>query len=178
LLKIKNSVKQFLKQFMAFVMALLVFWAGNGYGVLEHSCEEHGKHHHLLSTWVQTSCEHEHHYESESDDGKQVTVSSSQVSCEHESDCDLETNQHAALGFEASHSEDQVNFVYLEAETLLKKSVVCPEFTPFFQADLLPSFVFQTILFSSEIHFSFSHIPLFRRTFGRSLLAFVQSFLI
>lgn len=148
-------MKQFLKQFMALGMALLVFWAGNGYGVLEHSCEEHGKHHHLLSTLVHTSCEHEHHYESESD--------------EHE---------HVDSGFETSHSEDQVNFVYLEAETILKTSVVFPGFTPLFQADLLPLFVFQPLGFSSEIHFSFSHIPLFRRTFGRSLLAFVQSFLI
>jgi hypothetical protein len=137
------------------VMALLVFWAGNGYGVLEHSCEEHGKHHHLLSTWVQTSCEHEHHHESESE--------------EHE---------HIDSGFEASHAEEQVNFVYLEAETLLKTSVVCPEFTPLFQVVLQTPFAFQPLVFSSEIHFSFSHIPLFRRTFGRSLLAFVQSFLI
>jgi hypothetical protein len=148
-------VKQFLNRFMAFVMALLVLWAGNGYGVLEHPCEEHGKHHHLLSTWVQTSCEHEHHHDSESE--------------EHE---------HVDSGFEASHSEDQVNFVYLEAETLLKTSVAFSVFTPLFQADLLPLFVFQPLVFSSEIHFSVSHIPLFRRTFGRSLLVFVQSFLI
>lgn len=148
-------MKQLLNQFMAFVMALLVLWAGNGYGVLEHSCEEHGKHQHILSNWVDTSCEHEHHYESESD--------------EHE---------HVDSGFEASHSEGQVNFVYLEAETILKTSVVFPAFTPLFQADLLPLFVFQSIVFSPEIHSSFSHIPLFRRTFGRSLLAFVQSFLI
>ncbi|MEI7581304.1 hypothetical protein [Runella sp.] len=148
-------MKQFLKQFMAFGMALLVFWAGNGYGVLEHSCEEHGKHHHLLSTWVHTSCEHEHHHDSESE--------------EHE---------HVDSGFETSHSEDLVNFVYLEAETLLKTSVAFFAFTPVFQANLLPAFVFQTSLLSSEIHSSVSHIPLFRRTFGRSLLAFVQSFLI
>lgn len=140
---------------MTFVMALLVFWAGNGYGVLEHSCEEHGKHHHLLSTWVHTSCEHEHHHDSESDD-----------------------HGHADSGFEASHSEDQVSFVYLEAETLLKTSVVCPGFTSLFQADLLPSFVFQPLASSSESHFSVAAIPLFRRTFGRSLLVFVQSFLI
>lgn len=140
---------------MAFVMALLVLWAGNGYGVLEHPCEEHGKHHHLLSTWVQTSCEHEHHYDSESE--------------EHE---------HVDSGFEASHSEDQVNFVYLEAETLFKTSVACPEFTPLFQTVLPTPFVFEPLVFSSEIYSSFSHIPLFRRTFGRSLLAFVQSFLI
>ncbi|MFN8348432.1 MAG: hypothetical protein U0X91_25745 [Spirosomataceae bacterium] len=148
-------MKQNLNRFLAFVMALLVLWAGNGYGVLEHSCEEHGKHHHLLSHWVHTSCEHEHHHDSA-----------------------VEEHEHTDSGFDVFHSEGQVNFVYLEAETLLKTSVELPSFIPIFQANLLPSFVFQTLTFSSEIHSSVFHIPLFRRTFGRSLLAFVQSFLI
>lgn len=136
-------------------MALLVLWTGNGYGVLEHSCEEHGKHQHILSNWIEISCGHEHQHDSESD--------------EHE---------HVGAGFQTPHSEEQVDFVYLEAETLMKTSVVFFLFSSLFQADLLPSFVFQSLDFFSEIHSSFSPISFFRRTFGRLLLAFIQSFLI
>lgn len=136
-------------------MALLVLWTGNGYGVLEHSCEEHGKHQHILSNWIETSCGHKHQHDSESD--------------EHE---------HAGAGFQTPHSEGQVDFVYLEAETLMKTSAILSLFFSIFQADLLPSFVFQSLEFSSKIHSSFSLIPFFQRTFGRSLLVFIQSFLI
>lgn len=159
-------------------MALLVLWAGNGYGVLEHSCEEHGKHQHILSTWVETSCEHEHHHDSESHDSEQVTVSGSQVFSDHEHHYDSETHQHVNSGFEASHSDEQVNFVHFYAETESKTLVSSTAFTPLFQLALPSSFVFQAITYSSEIHSSFFHISLFRRTFGRSLLAFIQSFLI
>jgi hypothetical protein len=147
---------------MAFVMAFLVLWAGNGYGVLEHSCEEHGKHQHILSNWVDTSCEHEHHHDLD----------------EQKHHHGSEMHQHIDSGFDASHSDEQVSFVHFYAETESKTLVCSPAFTPLFQEAVLPSFGFQSIAFSSEIHSSFSHIPLFRRTFGRLLLAFVQSFLI
>jgi hypothetical protein len=162
LLKINTSVKQILKQMLTFVMAILVLWAGNGYGVLEHSCEEHGKHQHILSNWVELSCEHEHHHDLD----------------EQRQHQDSETHQHTDSGFEASHSEEQVNFVHFYAETESKTLVSSSAISPLFQEAVLPSFGFQSIAFSSEIHSSFSHIPLFRRTFGRLLLVLVQSFLI
>ena len=171
-------MKQFLKQFSAFAMALLVLWAGNGYGVLEHSCETHGKHQHILSNWVETSCEHEHHHDSESHDSEQVTVSGSQVFSDHEHHYDSETHQHVDVGFEASHSDEQVNFVHFYAETESKVLVSSSAFIQLFQITVPPSFAFQTVVFPSAIHSSFSLNPFFRRTFGRSLLAFVQSFLI
>ena len=152
--KIK-TVKQPLKQFLAFAMAALVLWAGNGYGVLEHLCEEHGKHQHILSNWIQTSCEHEHHQEADS-----------------------HIHHHADSGFHALHSGERVSFVHFYAETVSKTSITSVVITPIFQATLPPTFVFQTILFSSKIHPFSSTSPPFRRTFGRSLLAFVQSFLI
>jgi hypothetical protein len=148
-------MKQTLKQFLAFAMATLVLWAGNGYGVLEHLCEEHGKHQHILSNWFQTSCEHEDHHEPES----------------HE-------HPHAGSDFEASHSGEQVIFVYFYADTVTKTSVGSVVISYLFQSALLPDFDFQTIHFSSKIHPYSPNSPPFRRTFGRSLLAWVQSFLI
>lgn len=136
-------------------MALLVLWAGNGYGVLEHSCEEHGKHQHILSNWVETSCDHEDHHEPES--------------YEH---------SHAGSGFQASHSDVQVSFVHFYAETLSKNSVVSATFIPLFQSALSLSFLFQANSFSSKVHTLPLPTSVFRRPFGRSLLAWVQSFLI
>lgn len=148
-------MKQTLKQFLAFAMATLVLWAGNGYGVLEHLCEEHGKHQHILSNWVKTSCEHEHHYEPES----------------HQ-------QPHTASGFQTPDSDGQVSFVHFYAETLSKTSVVSATFIPLFQVTLSLSFLFPTNSFSSKILVSFPSTSVFRRTFGRSLLVWVQSFLI
>lgn len=147
-------MKQPLKQFLAFAMAALVLWAGNGYGVLEHSCEEHGKHQHILSNWIQSGCGHDHQ------------------------EADLHLHHHTDSGFHAAHSEEQVSFVHFYAETVSKTSVVSVVVAPLFQAALPPSFVFQTIRFSSKIRTFLSSVPPFRRTFGRSLLAWVQSFLI
>lgn len=148
-------MKQTLKQFLAFAMAALVLWAGNGYGVLEHLCEEHGKHQHTLSNWIQTSCEHEHHQEADS-----------------------QLHRQTDSGFHASHSEERVSFVYFYAETVTKTSVASVVISCLFQSAFLPVFDFQTIRLSSKIHpFSITSPP-FRRTFGRSLLIWVQSFLI
>jgi hypothetical protein len=148
-------LKQALKQFLAFAMATLILWAGNGYGVLEHSCEEHGKHQHILSNWVQTSCQHEHHQEA-----------------------DLYIHGHADSAFHVSHSGERVSFFHFYAETVSKTSIASLLTIPLFQATLSPTFVFQAIRFSSKVHSFSSNSPPFRRTFGRSLLAFVQSFLI
>ena len=146
-------MKQFLKQFAAFAMAILILWVGNGYGVLEHSCEEHGKHQHILSNWVHTSCE-------------------------HHQEADSHIHRHADSGFHALHSGERVSFVHFYAETVSKTSITSVAITPIFQATLSPTFVFQTIHFSSKIHPFSSTSPPFRRTFGRSLLVWVQSFLI
>lgn len=140
---------------MAFGMAFLVFWAGNGYGVLEHSCEEHGKHQHILSNWIQTSCEHEHHQEADS-----------------------HIHRHTDSRFHASHSGERVSFVHFYAETVTKTSVASIVISSLLQVTLPPAFVFQTIRFSSKTLSFSSHSTPFRRTFGRSLLAWVQSFLI
>ncbi|MEZ4905726.1 MAG: hypothetical protein R2822_30170 [Spirosomataceae bacterium] len=148
-------MKQTLKQFLAFAMAALVLWAGNGYGVLEHLCEEHGKHQHILSNWIQTSCEHEHHQ-----------------------DADSHLHHPTDSGFHASQSGERISFVHFYAETVSKTSVVSVVNTPLFQVTLPPTFVFQTVRFSSKTHPFSTASPPFRRTFGRSLLAWVQSFLI
>lgn len=136
-------------------MAILVLWAGNGYGVLEHSCEEHGKHQHILTNWIQTSCEHDHHHDAEAH--------------EHES---------GDSGFHTSHSEEQASFVHFYAETLQKTSVVSAVIIPLFQEASPYSFLSKETVFSSEIHFFPSPTRVFRRTLGRSLLVWVQSFLI
>ncbi|WP_428653703.1 hypothetical protein [Runella sp.] len=136
-------------------MAALVLWAGNGYGVLEHSCEEHGKHQHILTNWINTSCEHDHHQDPES----------------HE-------HQHTDSGFHTSHSEEQASFIHFYAETPQKTSVISVVITPFLQVALPYSFLFKATGFSSEIHISPLPTSVFRRTLGRSLLAWVQSFLI
>lgn len=148
----KNSLKQFLTLFFA----MLVLWAGNGYGLLEHSCEEHGKHQHILSNWVEVACEHEHQH-------------------------DTEAHQHEELDNEncrVASTNEQISFVYFYAETLTKSSAVSVISASPFQATLLPLFVFQITGFFSENISSLSFAPPFRRTFGRELLAWVQSFLI
>jgi len=146
-------MKQFLKQFAAFAMAILILWVGNGYGVLEHSCEEHGKHQHILSNWVHTSCE-------------------------HHQEADSHLHRHADSGFHASHSEEHITFVHFYAETLTKASGISGADFLLFESVVLPTFVFQTIRFSSKVLTFSPHSPPFRRTFGRSLLAWVQSLLI
>ncbi len=148
-------MKQNLKQFLTFAMALFVLWAGNGYGVLEHSCEEHGKHNHILTNWVNTSCEHDHHQDSES----------------HE-------HQHVDFGFHAAHSDAQAIFVHLYAETPPKTSAVSAVTALFFDGDLPSSFLFKTTIFFTKNLSSFSPSFVFKRMFGRSLLVWVQSFLI
>lgn len=85
---------------------------------------------------------------------------------------------HAGSDFEASHSGEQVIFVYFYADTVTKTSVGSVVISYLFQSALLPDFDFQTIHFSSKIHPYSPNSPPFRRTFGRSLLAWVQSFLI
>lgn len=148
-------MKQNLKQFLTFAMALFVLWAGNGYGVLEHSCEEHGKHNHILTSWVNTSCEHDRHSDSES----------------HE-------HQHTDSGFHASHSDEQASFIHFYAETLPKTSVLSAVTALFFYGDLSYSFLFKATGFSTKVLSSFSPPFVFKRMFGRSLLVWVQSFLI
>lgn len=148
-------MKKLLKQFLALTMALLALWAGNGYGVLEHSCQEHGTHRHILSSWAGTSCEHQQHED------------------EHPH------HQAAASGFQTHEEEGQVNFVDCYAEITTKaltfSSSVCTTFIPSFSA-----FFYKTIFFpKEEIHTAFFEPPyVFRRTYGRFLLALVQCFLI
>ncbi|AYQ34678.1 hypothetical protein [Runella sp. SP2] len=148
-------MKKLLKQFLALTMASLALWAGNGFGVLEHSCQEHGTHRHILSSWAETSCEHQQHED------------------EHHH------HHEAAAGFQAHEEEAQVNFVYCYAEVTTKApnfaSTVFIPFIPSFSA-----FFYKPTLFQKEeigIAF-FKPSYVFRRTYGRFLLTLVQSFLI
>jgi hypothetical protein len=147
------QVKQLLKQFLTPVLSVLVIWAGNGYGLLEHACEEHGTHHHLFSNWFHTSCEHEH----------------------HEDTADQQAHE---AGYTHAHSDAQANFVHIEAETLHKPLSVSSAFSAFFICPSLLSFSFQLREATLEKNPSFILSLIFRRTFGRSLLAWVQAFLI
>lgn len=133
-------------------MALFVLWAGNGYGVLEHSCEEHGKHSHIITNWGKVPCEHNCHSNSGS----------------HE-------HQHADSGFHTSHSDEQSSFVHFYAEIFPKTSAVT---ALLFNSGLPSSFLFRASGFSIKTLSSFSSAFVFKRIFGRSLLAWVQSFLI
>lgn len=147
-------MKRLLKQFLALTMALLALWAGNGYGVLEHSCQEHGTHRHILSSWAETSCEHQEHED------------------EHH-------HHEAASGFQSHEEEGQVNFVYCYAEVTTKalafSSTVFAPFIPSFS-----TFFYRTTFFQKEeIRTAFFKPPyVFRRTYGRFLLVLVQRFLI
>lgn len=147
-------MKKLLKQFLALTMALLALWAGNGYGVLEHSCQEHGTHRHILSSWAETSCEHQQHED------------------EHH-------HHEAASGFQSHEEEGQVNFVYCYAEVTTKalafsSTVFAPSIPSF------STFFYRTTFFQKEeIRTAFFEPPyVFRRTYGRFLLVLVQRFLI
>lgn len=147
-------MKKLLKQFLALTMALLALWAGNGYGVLEHSCQEHGTHRHILSSWAETSCEHQEHED------------------EHH-------HHEAASGFQSHEEEGQVNFVYCYAEVTTKALAFSPTvFAPFIPS--FSTFFYRTTFFQKEeIRTAFFEPPyVFRRTYGRFLLVLVQRFLI
>ncbi len=145
-------MKQNLKHYLTFAMAIFVLWAGNGYGVLEHSCEEHGKHNHIITNWGKIPCEHDCHGDSAS----------------HE-------HQDPNSGFHTAHSHEQISFVHFYAEIFPKTSAVI---TLFFNSDLPSSFIFRAPDFSAKILSTFSSTFVFKRIFGRSLLTWVQSFLI
>lgn len=147
-------MKKLLKQFLALTMALLALWAGNGYGVLEHSCQEHGTHRHILSSWAETLCEHQEHED------------------EHH-------HHEAASGFQSHEEEGQVNFVYCYAEVTTKALAFSPTvFAPFILS--FSTFFYRTTFFQKEeIRTAFFEPPyVFRRTYGRFLLVLVQRFLI
>lgn len=148
-------MKRSFRKFLALAMAVLVLWAGNGYGVMEHSCEEHGKHRHILTHWGNTACEHEHQHDAEPPEP-----------------------QTDGYGFHTSHQKEQASFVHFYAETLSKTSGVSTVTAALFQAVLSSSFHFHPTGFTFKIHTSSAPIFAFRRTFGRSLLTWVQSFLI
>lgn len=149
-------MKKLLKQFLALTMALLALWAGNGYGVLEHSCQEHGTHRHIISSWAETSCEHQQHED------------------EHH-----HHHHAAASGFQTHEEEGQVNFVDCYAEVTTKALAFSSTvFAPFISS--ISTFFYKTHLAQTgEINTAFFEPPyVFRRTYGRFLLALVQCFLI
>jgi len=126
--------------------------------VLEHQCEEHGTHQHILSQWIEVDCEHEHHQEEEQHFTK---VSDS-----------------STTDFEATQASEALSFVYFYAERLVKTSSVLPFATSPLQIVLLPTFDFQWLGSFSTTDTFLSSPPPFRRPFGRLLLTWVQSFLI
>jgi hypothetical protein len=144
--------KKYFQQVVTTLLAALILVVGRGYGSLTHTCEEHGRHSHLLVNTETQQCEHETH--------------------QHED------HEQTEDGFcEDEHEMADVQFVSIHAESFVK---VQPDFSAsWVDFSALPTISFPSLSEIANAELScITDSPFLRRPYGRQLLAWVQSFLI
>lgn len=144
--------KKYFQQVVTTLLAALILVVGRGYGSLTHTCEEHGRHLHLIVNTESQACEHEAH--------------------QHEHHGKTED------GFSKDeHEIADVQFVSIHAESFVK---VQPDFSAsWVDFSALPTISFPSLSEIANAELScITDSPFLRRPYGRQLLAWVQSFLI
>lgn len=146
--------KKYFQQVFTTMLAALILVVGRGYGSLTHTCEEHGRHSHLIVNTESQACDHESHHQ------------------EHEH------HEKTEDGYcHSEHESANVQFVSIHAESLVK---IQPDFSASWvdcstSPSIFSPFVFEII---KPWLSSVTEPPFLRRPYGRQLLAWVQSFLI
>ncbi len=144
--------KKYFQQAVTILLATLILVVGKGYGSLIHTCEEHGRHSHLLVNAENQTCEHEeHHHIHHGSEGGDF--------CNYE------------------HETADLQFVVINAEPITKAALDFSAAWHWLPAATL-SFTQSSIEVAVFCFFSTTDPPFFRRLYGRQLLAWVQSFLI
>ncbi len=144
--------KKYFQQVVTTLLSAIILVVGRGYGSLTHTCEEHGRHSHLLVNTETQQCEHEAH--------------------QHE---DHEPTED---GFcEDEHEMADIQFVSIHAESFVKVQFDFSASWVDFSA--LPTISFPPISEIANAGLSgITDPPFLRRPYGRQLLAWIQSFLI
>lgn len=145
-------LKKYFQRSLTLLLATFILVIGRGYGSLTHTCEQHGRHLHLLVNTQSQACEHE--------------------------DEEHEHSHQTKEGY--AHNEDEtadVQFVFIHAETLAKNQ---PEFSAHWIGFLTPQYTFLKLALRATLTTVVSPLepPSYSRPSGRQLLAWVQVFLI
>jgi hypothetical protein len=145
--------KKYFQQAITILLAALILVVGRGYGSLTHTCEEHGRHSHLIVNTESQAHEHKGHphdkHHEEAEDGR----------CYN------------------NHESADLQFVSIYAESIVKAQ---PDFTvSWIDFSALPTISYLPVSELANIGLSgITDPPFLRRPYGRQLLAWVQSFLI
>ncbi len=145
--------KKYFQQSVTILLAALILVVGRGYGSLTHTCEEHGRHSHLIVNTESQAHEHKGH--------------------QHE-----KHHEEAEDGLcHSDHESVDLQFVSIYAESIVK---VQPDFAAsWIGFSALPTIYYLPV--SELVNAGLRGItdpPFLRRPYGRQLLAWVQSFLI
>lgn len=143
-------LKKYFQRSLTLLLATFLLVIGRGYGSLTHTCEQHGRHLHLLVNTQSQACEHEDEEH------------------EHQTEEGYVHNEHDTA---------DVQFVSIHAETIAKNQ---PEFSAPWIGFLTPQYTFLKLALRATLTSVVSHFepPSSPRPSGRQLLAWVQSFLI
>lgn len=144
--------KKYIQQAITVLLATLILVVGKGYGSLIHTCEEHGRHSHLL-------------------------VNVENQTCEHEAHCHVHHDNEKPNFYNYGHERADLQFVVINAEPITKTALDFSVAWHWLPATTI-HFTQSAVEVVTFYLFSTTDPPFFRRLYGRQLLAWVQSFLI